>query len=158
MLPDSFPREVGMVLVLPLNLGDFIFFFICLPFSYVFPPNSTFDCSGSLGRLSDGRWLSPNLPCALSWATCSRAATGALIQLSDLPLPAERSSLLCAIKKKLQNLTSCPWSFSRYARIVWAGSPVYPNWISVPSGLVLTYAVKLLNSLQSHWHSAEGSW
>lgn len=28
LLPDSFPRQVRIVLVLPLNLGDFIFFYM----------------------------------------------------------------------------------------------------------------------------------
>lgn len=144
LLPDSFSREDN-----PddsSKLGGLYFFFYMAPFllclslkNFIWPHQIL------VGRVSDGTWLSPNLPCDLSGATCGGTATGALAWLSDLPLLANRrSSLLCAIKKKLQNLTACPWSWKRYAQIAWAGSPAYPNWISVPSRLVLTYAIKIV--------------
>lgn len=84
LLPVNFSREVRIVLVLPLDLGDFIFLFIWLPLSYVFPAKPAFARSRSCWRDS------------LMGSGCHQ--TGALVQLSGLS-PAGEGVCVFALSK-----------------------------------------------------------
>lgn len=100
----TFSREVTIVLILPLKSGDL--FLYKSPY-FASPPNPT----SALHLTPLIRETLMNLSLALcselhSMQGCSKRSPPQ--ELSGRPLPAKRSSLLCATKKKLYNLTSCP--------------------------------------------------